>query len=137
MDGRRGPEPARAKDGATVERKSDRELVITRSFDAPAHLVYKAWTTPDLFRRWWAPKSAGVPLFSCDMDVRAGGGYRVAFGHDAASAHAFFGKYIEVIPNVRLAWTNEEGENGAGMEGGMPEQFAQLDGLLVTLQASA
>jgi uncharacterized protein YndB with AHSA1/START domain len=96
-----------------VERASDREVVVTRTFDGPVHLVFKAWTTPELFMRWWAPKSLGVPMLSCEMDVRTGGGYRIAFGHDPESAMAFFGKYIEVIPNTRLVWTNEEGDDGA------------------------
>ncbi len=97
-----------------VERKSDRELVITRSFDAPARIMFEAWTRPELFKRWWAPKSVGVPLLSCEMDVRAGGGYRLEFGHDAANASAFFGKYLEVIPNARIVWTNDEDHEGAG-----------------------
>ena len=101
------------QDGTTVNRASDRELIVTRSFDAPARIVFAAWTTPELFMRWWAPKSMGVPMLSCDMDVRAGGGYRVEFGHDAANAAAFFGNYIEVIPDSRLVWTNDEGEDGA------------------------
>jgi len=96
-----------------VERRSDRELVITRTFDAPARIVYEAWTRPELLMRWWAPKSLGVPLLSCDMDVRTGGRYRLEFGQDAANSWAFFGKYVEVVPNVRLVWTNEEGEDGA------------------------
>jgi uncharacterized protein YndB with AHSA1/START domain len=95
-----------------VDRKSDRELVVTRTFDAPARIVFQAWTKPELFMRWWAPKSMGVPLRSCDMDVRAGGGYRVEFGQDASNSWAFFGKYIEVVPNARLVWTNDEGEDG-------------------------
>jgi uncharacterized protein YndB with AHSA1/START domain len=96
-----------------VERTSARELVITRTFAAPAHIVFAAWTTPELFMQWWAPKSIGVPLFSCEMDVRTGGGYRIAFGHDAASATAFYGKYLEVVPDVRLVWTNEESPDAA------------------------
>ncbi|WP_208647157.1 SRPBCC family protein [Mesorhizobium kowhaii] len=168
MDERRHSEPAPMNNRATVERKSERELVVTRTFNGPARIVYEAWTRPELFMRWWAPKSTGVPLLSCEMDVRVGGGYRVAFGHDASSAMAFFGKYIEVIPNSRLVWTNEESEDAAvttvtfeekdgktllvlhelypskealdeaiaGMEDGMPEQFEQLDELLVTLGAS-
>lgn len=96
-----------------VEQTSERELVITRTFDAPAHIVFAAWTTPKHFMQWWAPKSIGVPLLSCDMDVRTGGGYRIAFGHDASTAMAFFGKYIEVIPNARLVWTNEEEADAA------------------------
>lgn len=159
---------ARSDSRTTVERTSERELVVTRTFDAPARIVFEAWTTPELFKRWWAPKSMGVPLLSCEMDVRVGGGYRIAFGHDAANAAVFFGKYLEVIPNARIVWTNDESEDAAvttitfeensgktllvlrelypskqaldasveGMEGGMPEQFAQLDELLVAMGAS-
>ena len=96
-----------------VEQPSDRELVVTRTFDAPVHIVFAAWTTPELFRQWWAPKSIGVPLIFCEMDVRTGGGYTIGFGQDAASAMKFFGKYLEVVPNVRLVWTNEESPDAA------------------------
>lgn len=100
----------RVSDGrTTVERRSDLELVVTRTFDAPVRLVFDAWTQPELFKLWWAPKSLGAPMLSCEMDVRTGGGYRIAFGHDAASAMAFFGKYLEVTPPSRLVWTNDEG----------------------------
>jgi uncharacterized protein YndB with AHSA1/START domain len=154
--------------GTTTERKSDRELVVTRIFNGPARIVYEAWTKPELFMRWWAPKSMGVPMVACDMDVRVGGGYRVAFAKDGAEPMEFFGKYLEVVPNARLVWTNEESDDAAvttvtfeerdgktllvlselypskqaldaaieGMEGGMPEQFDQLDELLVILGAS-
>ena len=101
------------KNRTTVERKSDRELVVTRIFDAPVRIVFEVWTKPELFMRWWAPKSMGVPLLSCDMDVRAGGKYRLEFGQDASNSMAFFGKYIEVVPHSRLVWTNDEGEDGA------------------------
>jgi uncharacterized protein YndB with AHSA1/START domain len=97
----------------TIERRSERELVVTRTFNGPARIVFEAWTTPELFMRWWAPKSLGVPLLSCEMDVRAGGGYRLEFGHDAATSHAFFGKYLEVTPPSRLVWTNDESEDAA------------------------
>jgi uncharacterized protein YndB with AHSA1/START domain len=96
-----------------MERASERELVVTRTFAAPAHIVFEAWSKPELFRRWWAPKSIGVPLLSCEMDVRTGGKYRLEFGHDASNSWVFFGKYIEVIPNARLVWTNEEDADGA------------------------
>ena len=96
-----------------VERRSDREMVVTRTFDAPAHILFKAWTRPELFMRWWVPKSLGVPLLSCEMDVRTGGGYRLEFGQDRSNSWAFFGKYVEVVPNSRLVWTNEEDEQGA------------------------
>ena len=104
----------RARNGRTgVERKSERELVVTRTFDAPVRLVFDAWTKPELFKLWWAPKSSPVPLLSCEMDVRPGGGYRIAFGHDAANSRAFFGKYLEVSPPSRLVWTNDESDEGA------------------------
>jgi uncharacterized protein YndB with AHSA1/START domain len=113
MDARRDSEPAPVKNRATVERKSDRELVVTRTFDAPARLVFETWTQPELFRRWWVPKSCGLTLLSCDMDVRVGGKYRLVFRHPSApDPMAFFGRYIEVIPHSRLVWTNEEGDNG-------------------------
>ena len=168
MAARRETEPTPMTDRTTVERTSERELVVTRTFNAPARIVFEAWTRPELFMRWWAPKSAGVPLLSCEMDVRAGGSYRLEFGHDASNAMAFFGRYIEATPHSRLVWTNEEDDDApvttvtfeekggktllvlhelypskealdeaiTGMEGGMPEQFEQLDELLVTLGAS-
>ena len=103
----------RSDSRTTVEQKSERELVVTRIFDAPVRIVFEAWTKPELFMRWWAPKSTGVPLLSCEMDVRTGGGYSVAFGADPSSAMKFFGKYLEVIPNARLVWTNEESADAA------------------------
>jgi uncharacterized protein YndB with AHSA1/START domain len=96
-----------------VERASERELVVRRTFDAPARLVFEAWTRPELFMRWWAPKSIGVPLLSCEMDVRTGGKYRLEFGQDASSTWTFFGKYLEVTPHSRLVWTNDEADEGA------------------------
>ena len=100
-----------AQNPTTVERASDRELVVTRLFNGPAHLVYLAWSTPELMMRWWAPKSFGVSFISCEMDVRTGGSYRLVFAHPASGAPmAFFGKYIDVIPNRRMVWTNDEGE---------------------------
>ena len=100
-------------DRTIVERKSERELVVTRTFNAPARIVFEAWTKPELMKLWWAPKSMGVPLVSCEMDVRAGGMYRLEFGRDAATSSSFFGKYIEVTPPSRLVWTNDESEDAA------------------------
>jgi uncharacterized protein YndB with AHSA1/START domain len=98
----------------TTERVSDREMVVTRSFDAEAAVVFKAWTTPELMMRWWAPKSFGITFISCEMDVKTGGTYRFVFGHPAADQPmAFFGRYIEVVPNAKIVWTNEEAEEGA------------------------
>ena len=99
--------------GTNVERTSERELVVTRTFNAPARIVFEAWSRPELFMRWWAPKSIGVPLLSCEMDVRTGGKYRLEFGKDAENSWTFFGKYLEVIPNARMVWTNDEEEQGA------------------------
>ena len=95
--------------GTTVERTSDREVVVTRTFDAPAHLVFEAWTKPELFEQWWVPRSMGMTLRSCELDVRTGGEYRLVFGDDPANPMAFFGTYLDVVPNQRIVWTNEEG----------------------------
>jgi uncharacterized protein YndB with AHSA1/START domain len=103
------------KNRTTVERKSDRELVITRTFSGPARLVFEAWTTPELFKRWWVPKSAGVTLVACEMDVRAGGRYRLVFSSAASPQMEFFGRYIEVTPPSRLVWTNDEGDEGGAV----------------------
>jgi uncharacterized protein YndB with AHSA1/START domain len=105
-----------AKHRTTVERTSDRELVVTRSFNGPAHLVFEAWTTPDLLLRWWAPKSFGVSFVSCEADVRTGGTYRFVFSHPSSDQPMeFFGRYIEVTPPSRLVWTNAEGREGGAV----------------------
>ena len=171
MDARRESEATPMKNRTTVNRKSDRELVVTRTFNGPARLVFEAWSKPELFKRWWVPKSMmGMSLLSCEMDVRAGGKYRLVFGVDGSKVMEVFGRYIEVTPHSRLVWTNEEGDEGgavttvtfeekggqtllvkhdlypskAALDGelasgaaeGLPEQFEQLDELLVTLGAS-
>ena len=162
-------EPTTMRNRTTSERKSARELVVTRTINGPARIVFEAWTKPELFKQWWVPKSMGMFLRSCEMDARVGGRYRLVFGHDASNPAEFFGRYVEVTPPSRLVWTNDEGGDGgpvttvtfeekggktllvmhelypskealddaiAGMEGGMPETFEQLDELLVTLGAS-
>ncbi|MER8903594.1 SRPBCC domain-containing protein [Mesorhizobium sp. M0772] len=96
----------------TVERTSERELVVTRTVNGPARIVFEAWTKPELFKQWWVPKSMGMFLRSCEMDARTGGTYRLVFGHDASDLHEFFGRYIEVTPHSRLVWTNDEGGDG-------------------------
>jgi uncharacterized protein YndB with AHSA1/START domain len=162
MDARGESEPVLTKNRTTVERRSERELVVTRTFNGPARIVFKAWTTPELFRQWWLPKSMGMVLRSCEMDVRVGGTYRLEFEPDGM---AFFGTYREVTPPSRLVWTNEEGGEGGSVttvtfedKGGqtllvlhelysskealdaaggaadaMVETFGQLDELLLTL----
>jgi uncharacterized protein YndB with AHSA1/START domain len=103
-----------AMNRTVVERTSDRELVVTRTFDAPARIVFEAWSKPELFKRWWIPKSVGLSLVSCEMDVRTGGTYRFVFSHpDFEQPMAFFGTYREVTPNRRIVWTNEESDQGA------------------------
>ncbi len=151
-----------AAERTTVERRSDREVVVTRSFDAPARLVFEAWSRSELFQRWWVPKSMGMTLHACEMDVRTGGTYRLNFGEGMD----FFGRYLEVIPPSRIVWTNEEGgedgsvttvtfeehdgrtllvmselfpskealdAEGGGAAEATHETFAQLDELLTTL----
>src|SRR6516164_9022388 len=112
MDAGRESEATLMKNRTTVERKSDRELVVTRTFNGPARIVFEAWTRPELFKQWWVPKSMDMFLRSCEMDVRVGGGYRLVFGHDASNPVEFFGRYLEVTPYSRLVWTNEEGGEG-------------------------
>jgi uncharacterized protein YndB with AHSA1/START domain len=107
-------EPARPSNPTISQRTSEREMLTTRTFDAPPRLVFEAWTTPDLFRQWWVPCSSGATLLSCEQDVRVGGRYRLVFEHpDATTPMAFFGTYLEVVPNAHLVWTNEESADGA------------------------
>src|SRR3954468_1346422 len=116
MDERKNNEPAPLKSRTAVERKSERELVVTRTFNAPARMLFDAWTKPELLKRWWAPKSFGVSFISCEADVRAGGTYRFVFGHPASKQPMeFFGRYIEVTPHSRLVWTNDEGGEGGAV----------------------
>jgi uncharacterized protein YndB with AHSA1/START domain len=166
MDVRKDGEGTSTKNPTKVDRQSDREVVVTRTFNAPARIVFEAWTTPELFKQWWVPKSMGMILRSCEMDVRAGGRYRLAFEPDGM---AFFGTYVEVTPHSRLVWTNDEGGDGGsvttvtfeerdgktllvlhelypskealdaagtGAADALVETFGQLDELLVTLDAS-
>jgi uncharacterized protein YndB with AHSA1/START domain len=169
MDAKRETEPTPVKNRTTVERKSERELVVTRTFNGPARIVFEAWTKPELFKRWWVPKSMGMSLLSCEMDVRVGGRYRLVFDLAASEPMAFFGTYLEVTPHSRLVWTNDEAGDagqvttvtfeekagktwvvlhelypskealdaaGTGAADAMPQQFEQLDELLVTMGAS-
>ena len=109
MDATGASELAPTKHRTTTERRSDRELVVRRTFDAPARIVFEAWTKPELFKRWWVPRSLGVSLQSCELDARTGGKYRLVFGDDASTQMEFFGRYIEVTPHSRIVWTNDEG----------------------------
>ena len=113
MDARSGREATPTQERTTMERTSERELVVTRTIDGPAHIVFDAWTKPELMKRWWVPKSVPIPLVSVEMDVRAGGTYRFVFQVDPTTTMAFFGRYLEVSRPSRLVWTNEEGEGDA------------------------
>lgn len=167
MDARREGEGTSMKHRTTVERTSERELVVTRTFNAPPRIVFEAWTKAELFMQWWVPKSMGMVLRSCEMDVRVGGTYRLVF---EPNGMAFFGTYREVTPPSRLVWTNDEaGEGGpvttvtfvdqgdttvltlhelyaskaaldaagTGAADALSETFEQLDEVLLTLGASA
>src|SRR6202022_3813634 len=111
----RESEPVPMTNRTTVERKSECELVVTRTFHGPPRIVFEAWTKPELLQRWWAPKSIGMSLLSCEADVRVGGTYRFVFGHGASEPMAFYGRYLEVTPHSRLVWTNEEGGDGGAV----------------------
>lgn len=109
METRTAREATPMKNRTTSQRKSPRELVVTATINGPARLVFEAWTKPELFKQWWVPKSLGLTLLSCDMDVRPGGKYKLVFKHGASEPMAFYGRYTEVTPPSRLVWTNEEG----------------------------
>jgi uncharacterized protein YndB with AHSA1/START domain len=115
MNARRETEPAPTQSPTAVERTSERELVVTRTIHAPARIVFEAFTRPELFERWWVPKSFGLSLLSCELDVRVGGTYRLVFRHEGSEPMAFFGRYLEVTPHSRLVWTNDEGEDGGAV----------------------
>jgi uncharacterized protein YndB with AHSA1/START domain len=116
MDTKSESNPTSGTKSTIVERTSERELVVTRTFDAPAHLVFAAWTKPELFQRWWAPKSFGLTFLSCEMDARTGGTYRLVSRHPSfEQPMAFFGRYLEVTPPSRLVWTNDEGGDGGAV----------------------
>ena len=109
MDAGKSSRPGSEKPRMSLERTSDRELVVTRTVNAPPRIVFEAWTRAELFQRWWVPKSFGIELLSCELDVRVGGGYRLVFRHPSApEGMAFHGRYLEVTPPSRLVWTNEE-----------------------------
>lgn len=123
MHEKRGSDPTPAGNGTAAERKSAREFVVTRTVNGPARLVFEAWTKAELFSRWWVPKSCGLSLLSCKMDVRVGGMYRLAFPHQDSTIE-FFGTYLEVTPHSRLVWTNEEGDG----ETVTTVTFTEIDG---------
>ena len=114
MDALRKTEPM-PKWETTTDRRSDREVVVTRTFNAPARIVFDAWTKPELIMKWWTPASFGITFISCEADVRTGGTYRFVMGHPSFDQPmAFHGRYIEVVPPKKIVWTNEEGgEDGS------------------------
>jgi uncharacterized protein YndB with AHSA1/START domain len=120
-----------------VARKSERELIVTRTFDSPARAVFDAWTRPELFKLWWAPKSMGAVLSACEIDARTGGGYRITFGDVGSDQATFFGKYLEVTPPSRLVWTNEESEDAPVTTVTFEDQGARTRLVLSELYRSA
>ena len=112
MDARIEREPGAVKNRTTVERKSEREIVVTRTINGPARMVFEAFTKAELLERWWVPKSMGMNLLSCEVDARVGGKYRLVFGLAGSETAAFYGTYVEVTPYSRLSWTNDEGGEG-------------------------
>jgi uncharacterized protein YndB with AHSA1/START domain len=111
MDERKEGDAAPTQERPTVERRGERELVVTRTINGPARLVFEAFTKAELFRQWWVPRSFGLSMLSCVMDVRVGGEYRVVFPYEDSTME-FFGTYVEVVPDSRLVWTNEESDGG-------------------------
>lgn len=103
---------ATKESSTTIERKSERELVVTRTVNGPARIVFEAWANPELFTKWWIPKSFGLTMHSSEFDIRTGGHYRLVMSHGDSGPMAFFGKYVEVTPHSRIVWTNEESDNG-------------------------
>ena len=110
-----GSEPGPVKNRTTVERTSDREVVVTRTINGPARIVFEAFTKAELLKRWWVPKSMGMKLLSCETEPRVGGKYRLVFDLGGPEPAAFFGTYVDVQPYSRLAWTNEEGGEGGSV----------------------
>ena len=88
----------------TMELKGDREIVIERTFNGPAHIVFDAWTRPELVARWWAPKQRGVSVVRCEADVRVAGRYRYHLRHPHGE-FAFSGEYVDVTPPARVVYT--------------------------------
>jgi uncharacterized protein YndB with AHSA1/START domain len=115
MNARIESEPGPEQSRTTVERTSDREVVVTRIINGPARIVFEAFTRAELFKRWWVPKSMGMTLLSCELDARVGGKYRLEFDVGGPEPAAFFGTYVEVQPFSRLAWTNDEGGEGGSV----------------------
>jgi uncharacterized protein YndB with AHSA1/START domain len=103
---------------ATVTLPTDEQIRITREFDAPRHLVYEAWTTPELVKRWWNAKRGEVTV--AEIDLRVGGKWRYAMETPDGFEVAFHGEYREIVPNERLVTT----ETYEGLPEGVSEEDA-------------
>ena len=126
---------------ATVTLPTDEQILITREFDAPKHLVYRAWTTPELVKRWWNAKRG--EMIVAEIDLRVGGRWRYAMVTPDGVEVAFHGEYLEIVPNERIVST----ETYEGLPEGVTEEegttvntatFAEKDGrttLTVLVQA--
>jgi uncharacterized protein YndB with AHSA1/START domain len=116
---------------ATVTLPTDEQILITREFDAPRHLVYEAWTTPELVRRWWHAKRGEMTI--CEIDLRVGGEWRYVMVADGGFEVGFHGEYREVVPDERIVST----ETYEGLPEGVSEEagttlntatFTEVDG---------
>jgi uncharacterized protein YndB with AHSA1/START domain len=90
-----------------LELVGDREIVMTRSFAAPARLVFEAYTKADLVAKWWAPKKCGVEMVSCEAEVRVGGKWRYTLRNPDTEVVAFYGEYREVTAPERVVYTEQ------------------------------
>jgi uncharacterized protein YndB with AHSA1/START domain len=106
---------------ATVTLPTDEQILITREFDAPRHLVYKAWTTPELVKRWWHANRGRVTV--AEIDLRVGGKWRSVMIADDGTEVGFHGEYLEVVPEERLVTTE--------LYEGLPEGVREEDAATV------
>jgi uncharacterized protein YndB with AHSA1/START domain len=117
---------AMARSRTKFERVSDTEIVMERTFNGPRHIVFDAWTKPELVSRWWAPTSFGTAMDSCEAEVRVGGSYRYVVRHRTGGKFAFSGAYTEVTPHSRLVYTSFFEPEAAGTMPG-------IDAVIVTV----
>jgi uncharacterized protein YndB with AHSA1/START domain len=110
---------------AKVTLPADDQILITREFDAPRHLVYRAWTTPDLVRRWWSGERGEVT--SAEIDLRVGGTWRYVMVAHGGFEVAFHGEYREIVPDERIVCT-EVYEGMPDGEALTTATFAEADG---------
>ncbi len=111
---------------ATITLPTDEQILVTREFDAPRHLVFRAWTTPELVKRWWSGQRGRMTL--AEIDLRVGGSWRYVMVAEGGFEVAFHGEYREIVPDERIVTT----EAFEGMPGAAPAldtvTFSEADG---------